>query len=170
MKKIAILVEDLFDDKELIYPYYRMIEAGYTVDLIGSQANVNYKSKHGLLMKSDYASQDVLASNYDAVIIPGGFSPDYMRRTKATVDFVKEMDLQKKTIAAICHGPWLMISSCQLNNKKLTGFHSVRIDIENAGAIYVDQEVVIDGNYITSRTPQDLPAFTKAIIEHISKK
>ncbi len=170
MKRIAILVEDLFDDKELIYPYYRMLEAGYRVDLIGSLAHVNYKSKHGLLMKSDYASQDVSANDYDAVIIPGGFSPDYMRRTQATVDFVKAMDLQTKTIAAICHGPWLMISSCQLKGKKLTGFHSVRIDIENAGALYVDQEVVVDGNYITSRTPLDLPAFTKTIIHQIEQK
>lgn len=170
MKKIAILVEDLFDDKELIYPYYRMLEEGYRVDLIGSQANVNYKSKHGLLMKSDFASQDVSANDYDAVIIPGGFSPDYMRRTKATVDFVKNMDEKKKTIAAICHGPWLMISSCQLKGKQLTGFHSVRIDIENAGATFVDQGTVVDGHYITSRTPQDLPTFTKAIIHQMSQK
>ncbi|OHE44473.1 MAG: protease, partial [Tenericutes bacterium GWF2_38_8] len=109
--------------------------------------------------------KDVSASDYDAVIIPGGFSPDYMRRTQSTIDFVKEINAQKKPVAAICHGPWMMISSCDLKGRKLTGFHSVRIDIENAGAIYLDQEVVVDGNFVTSRTPKDLPAFTKAIIK-----
>jgi protease I len=165
MKRIAILIEELFDDKELIYPYYRMQEEGFAVDLIGAEKNVSYKSKFGMPLKSDFGSKDVSASDYDAVIIPGGFSPDYMRRTQATVEFVKAMNTQKKPIAAICHGPWLMISSCDLKGRKLTGFQSVRIDIENAGAIYLDQEVVVDGNYITSRTPKDLPAFAKAIIK-----
>lgn len=169
MKKIAILVEDLFDDKELLYPYYRMLEEGFTVDLIGSEKNVNYKSKHGLLMKSDFGSSDVDANDYIAVIIPGGFSPDYMRRTQKTVDFVKDMNHQNKLIAAICHGPWLMISSCNLNNRMMTGFHSVRVDIENAGATYLDQDVVVDKNFVTSRTPKDLPAFTKAIIKKLSE-
>lgn len=168
MKRIAILIEELFDDKELLYPYYRMQEEGYTVDLIGAEKNVSYKSKYGMPLKSDLASQDVSAKDYDAVIIPGGFSPDYMRRTKATVDFVRDMNAQKKPIAAICHGPWLMISSCDLKGRKLTGFHSVRVDIENAGATYLDQEVVVDGNFITSRTPKDLPAFAKAIIKSLS--
>ena len=167
MKKIAILIEDLFDDKELLYPYYRMLEEGFTVDLIGAEKNFTYKSKFGMPLKSDVASKDVSANDYDAVIIPGGFSPDYMRRTPATVNFVREINAQLKPVAAICHGPWLMISSCDLRGRKLTGFHSVRVDIENAGASYLDQEVVIDGNYITSRTPNDLPAFTKAIINSL---
>jgi protease I len=167
MKKIAILIEDLFDDKELLYPYYRMLEEGFNVDLIGAEKNFSYKSKFGMPLKSDLASKDVNANDYDAVIIPGGFSPDYMRRTQATVHFVSEMNAKHKLIAAICHGPWLMISSCNLKNRKLTGFHSVRVDIENAGAIYLDQDVVIDGNFITSRTPHDLPSFTKAIIKHL---
>jgi protease I len=167
MKRIAILVEDLFDDKELLYPYYRMLEEGFKVDLIGSEKNISYKSKHGLLMKSDFASKDISANDYDAVIIPGGFSPDYMRRTQKTVDFVKEMNTQGKLIAAICHGPWLMISSCDLSNRQLTGFHSVKVDIENAGATYLDQEVVLDGNFVTSRTPNDLPVFMKTILKEL---
>ena len=168
MKKIAILIEDLFDDKELIYPYYRMQEEGFQVDLIGPEEHATYKSKFGMPMKSDKASKNVSADQYDAVIIPGGFSPDYMRRTDATVNFVRKMDEQHKLIASICHGPWLMISSCQLKGKSLTGFHSIGVDIENAGAIYLDQEVVIDGHLITSRTPKDLPAFTKAIIHKLA--
>ena len=168
MKRIALLVENLFDDKELLYPYYRMIEEGFAIDLIGAEKHVTYHSKFGLPMKSDLASKDVNADDYDAVIIPGGFSPDYMRRTQQTVDFVSALNAQNKLIAAICHGPWLMISSCDLKGRSLTGFHSVKVDIENAGATYLDQEVVIDGNYITSRTPKDLPSFTKAIIQFLS--
>lgn len=167
MRKVAVLIEDLFDDKELIYPYYRMQEAGFTVDLIGSLGNNTYKSKFGMPIKSDFASKDVSASDYEAVIIPGGFSPDYMRRTQATIDFVRAMDSLQKPIASICHGPWLMISACQLLGKNLTGFHSIRVDIENAGAHYLDQAVVVDGHLITSRTPADLPLFVKALIDKL---
>ena len=167
MKKIAVLIEDLFDDKELIYPYYRMQEAGFKVDLIGSLGNYAYKSKFGMPLKSDYASSEVSASDYEGVIIPGGFSPDYMRRCQATIDFVRALDQQQKPIASICHGPWLMISACNLKGKRLTGFHSIRIDIENAGATFLDQSVVVDGHLITSRTPADLPVFVKAIIDKL---
>jgi len=169
MKKIAILIENLFDDKELIYPYYRMIEKGYSVDLIGAEANTTYKSKHGLPMKSNLGSNDANVNDYDAVIIPGGFSPDYMRRTEKTVEFVKAMNDQNKLIAAICHGPWMMISACDLTGRKLTGFHSVKVDIENAGANYLDQEVVVDKNFVTSRTPNDLGAFMKSIIKKLNE-
>ncbi len=168
MKKIALLIEDLYDDKELIYPYYRMQEEGYQVDLVGTEKGVTYKSKFGLPMKSDEASKDVTANDYEAIIIPGGFSPDYMRRCPATIAFVKAFDAQKKPIVSICHGPWMMISACNLKGKHITGFHSIRVDLENAGAIYLDQEVVIDGHLITSRTPKDLPALTKALIKVLS--
>lgn len=168
MKKIALLIEDLYDDKELIYPYYRMQEEGYQVDLVGTEKGVTYKSKFGLPMKSDEASKDVTANDYEAIIIPGGFSPDYMRRCPATIAFVKAFDAQKKPIVSICHGPWMMISACDLKGKHITGFHSIRVDLENAGAIYLDQEVVIDGHLITSRTPKDLPALTKALIKVLS--
>ncbi len=168
MKKIALLIEDLYDDKELIYPYYRMQEEGYQVDLIGTEKGATYKSKFGLPMKSDEASKDVNANDYEAIIIPGGFSPDYMRRCPATIEFVKSFDQQKKPIVSICHGPWMMISACDLKGKHITGYHSIRVDLENAGAIYLDQEVVIDGHLITSRTPKDLPALTKALIKVLS--
>lgn len=167
MRRIAILIEDLFDDKELIYPYYRMQEAGFTVDFIGSMGNHMYKSKFGMPIKSDLASKDISATDYEAVIIPGGFSPDYMRRTQTTIDFVRAMDTLGKPIASICHGPWLMISACQLKGKHLTGFHSIKVDIENAGASYLDQAVVIDGHLITSRTPADLPLFVRTLIEKL---
>lgn len=164
MKRIALLIENLYDDKELLYPYFRMKEEGFYVDLVGKTKDTVYKSKHGMPMKSDVSSSDISANDYDALIIPGGFSPDYMRRTQATIDFTKAMNDQNKPVAAICHAPWLLISSCDLTGKKMTGYHSLRVDINNAGATFVDQEVVIDGNLITSRNPHDLPAFAKAII------
>lgn len=165
IKKVAILVENLYDDKELLYPYYRLQEAGFQVDLIGKKENETYHSKQGVPVTSDLASKDISADDYDALVIPGGFSPDYMRRTQATVDFVHSMADQKKPIAAICHGPWMLISGTNLKGRTLTGFHSIKIDIENAGATYVDQAVVVDDFIITSRTPKDLPVFVGEIIK-----
>lgn len=169
MKRIAILIENLFDEKELIYPYFRMLEEGYEVDLIGSDKDTVYISKSGLKEKSTKASSQVSSKDYDAVIIPGGFSPDYMRRTEETKRFVREMDKEGKPIAAICHGPWMLASCCDLKGKKITSYSSIKDDLVNAGAIYLDEEVVVDGNLITSRTPKDLPAFSKAIIKMLSK-
>lgn len=167
MKKIAILLANLYDDKELIFPYYRFLEAGYDVDLIGAKANEIYKSKVGLPMKSNVASKDANPDDYVALFIPGGFSPDYMRRDQATIDFTKAMCKQNKPIGAICHGPWMMISGCDLKGKTLTGVISIKDDIENAGGKYVDQALVIDGNLITSRNPNDLPVFAKAMLDAI---
>ena len=165
MKKIALLIENMFDERELIFPYYRMLEEGYTVDLIGTDENEVYHGKHGVPFKSDKASKDISADDYDALIIPGGFSPDYMRRSKETIDFARQMNEQDKPIAAICHGPWVMVSSCDVKGRKMTGYPSIKDDINHAGATYVDKEVVKDGNLITSRNPNDLPAFVKTIIE-----
>ncbi len=167
MKRVAILLEDLFDERELFYPYYRLLEEGYEVHLVGSQRDTVYTSKAGVTEKSTHSSEEVKAEDYDAVVIPGGFSPDNMRRTRATVDFVKQMDKLEKPIAAICHGPWMMVSACDLKGKKATAFYSIKDDILNAGAEYLDQELVVDGHLITSRTPKDLPAFLKAIISKL---
>lgn len=167
MKKVAILLENLFDERELIYPYFRLLEEGYEVHLVGTEKDKEYKSKVGLAEKSTHASEDISAKDYDAVVIPGGFSPDHMRRCKATVDFVKDMNSQNKIIAAICHGPWMLASCCDLNGRKVTSFYSIKDDLLNAGAEYVDQEVVVDGNLITSRTPKDLPVWLKTIIENL---
>lgn len=169
MKKISILIEDLFDERELIYPYFRMLEEGYQVDLVGPEKDKVFSSKTGLTEKSTKASSEVNAEDYDAVIIPGGFSPDLMRRTEATKEFVRQMDKAGKPIAAICHGPWMMASCCDLKGKRVTSFFAIKDDLVNAGATYVDEEVVVDGHLITSRTPKDLPAFCKAIIELLNK-
>ncbi|AUD64253.1 protease [Tenericutes bacterium MZ-XQ] len=168
MKKIAILVADYFEDNELFYPYFRLQEAGFDVDLVGAKANETYKSKHNAPAVSNVASKDVSSKDYVAVIIPGGYSPDHMRRSKETVDFVKAMSHEKKLIAAICHGPWMMASACDLKGRTLTGYYSIKDDLVHAGATYVDQEVAVDDNYITSRTPKDLPAFLKAILNYLA--
>ncbi len=167
MKKIAILLENLFDERELVYPYYRLLEEGFEVDLIGSNKDTIYTSKSGLTEKSTHASNEISAKDYDALVIPGGFSPDYMRRTKATVDFVRDMNKANKPIAAICHGGWMLASAIDLKGKKVTSFFSIKDDLVNAGAEYLDEEVVVDGNIISSRSPKDLPAFMKALIEKI---
>ncbi len=167
MKKVAILIENLFDERELVYPYYRLLEEGYEVHLVGPKKDTKFTSKSGLVETSTHASDEISADDYDGVVIPGGFSPDNMRRTKATVDFVREMDKSKKLIAAICHGPWMMASACDLKGKKVTSFFSIKDDLVNAGAQYLDQEVVVDGHLVTSRTPKDLPIFLKTIIEKL---
>lgn len=165
MKKIAVLLENLFDERELIYPYIRLQEEGYEVHLIGTEKDKEYKSKSGLTEKSTHSSDEISSKDYDAVVIPGGFSPDHMRRCKATVDFVKAMNHENKPIAAICHGPWMLASCCDLKDKKVTSFYSIKDDLVNAGGQYIDEEVVVDGNLITSRTPKDLPAFMNEIIK-----
>lgn len=167
MKKVAILIENLFDERELIYPYYRLQEEGFKVDFIGPKKDAIYSSKSGLTEKSTHASNEISAEDYDAVVIPGGFSPDYMRRTKATVDFVRDMDKANKPIAAICHAGWMLASACDIKDKKVTSAPSIKDDLINAGAEHVDEEVVVAGNIITSRSPRDLPAFLKTIIEKL---
>ena len=166
MKKIAILLEDLFDEKELIYPYYKLQE-NYVVRLLGSEPGKVYKGKNGLPMKSDGSTKEAVAEEFAGVLIPGGFSPDYMRRVEDTINFVKEIDRQSKPIAAICHGPWMIISSKNVEGLNMTSFPSIKDDIINAGAKYKDEEVVVDENLITSRTPDDLVPFVREFIKQV---
>ncbi|MCR3956335.1 MAG: type 1 glutamine amidotransferase [Gudongella sp.] len=166
MKKLAILIENLFDEKELIYPYFRLKE-DFEVHLVGSQKDTTYTGKSGLVMKSTHGSADVKADDYAGILIPGGFSPDNMRRTESTKDLVKEFCSQNKPIAAICHGPWMMASCCDLKGKDMTSFFSIKDDLINAGANWVDREVVVSGNLITSRNPNDLPVFVKTFVDAV---
>jgi len=166
MKKVAILIENMFDEKELIYPYFRLKE-DFEVHLVGSQKDTTYTSKSGVAMKSTHGSADVKADDYAGILIPGGFSPDNMRRTESTKDLVKEFCSQNKPIAAICHGPWMMASCCDLKGKDITSFFSIKDDLINAGANWVDKEVVISGNLITSRNPNDLPVFVKTFVDAV---
>jgi protease I len=174
-KRVAVLVEQQYQEMEVWYPVYRLREAGCTVKLVGPEAGKTYPSKLGYPAVADVSAKDAGADRFDAVVIPGGFAPDYIRRSEPTLKLVRDLFAQKKPVAAICHGPWVLCSvrlphdGCVLKGKKVACFHSIKDDVTNAGGIYVDQEVVIDGHLITSRKPEDLPAFVVAIIEQIRK-
>ena len=167
-RRVAVLAEDTYEDMELWYPKIRLTEAGAEVHVIGPDAGANYTSKHGLPVTSDVAADDIAAGEYDAVVIPGGYSPDRMRRHESMVNFVREMNDQGKVVAFICHAGWLPISAGILEGKRATSFFSIKDDMVNAGAKWEDAEVVVDGNLISSRTPDDLQAFLRAIIEKLS--
>lgn len=166
--KIALFIENLYEDLEFWYPYYRMQEEGAQVVVIGPKRD-NYTGKHGVPAVSDQTIEAVTADEFDAVIIPGGYSPDRMRRVPAMIQFVKDIHVQNKVVAAICHGGWMLASADIVRGKKITGFYSIKDDLVNAGAEWSDQEVVQDGNIITSRTPSDLPAFCRTIISALKE-
>ena len=162
-KNIAILVETQYQDQELWYPYYRMKEEGAAVMVVGPRQDT-YTSKYGYPVNADIAAADLSGSDLDAVIIPGGYAPDHMRRHKAMVDLVRDTAMKGKVVAAICHAGWMLASADLIRGKTVTGFFAIKDDLIHAGGKYVDEEVVVDGNIITSREPQDLPAFCRAII------
>ena len=166
-KRAAVLVEQMYQEMEVWYPVYRLREAGCKVTLVGPEAGQTYPSKLGYPVKSDRAARDVSANDFDLLVIPGGYSPDHMRRCEPMVRLVSTMAEQGKVVAAICHGPWLLCSTQALKGKRATCFHSIKDDVSNAGATYVDAEVVRDGNLITSRKPDDLPAFLQAILQAV---
>jgi protease I len=163
-KTVAILVENLYEDLEFWYPYYRLKEEGAKVIVVGSGSSELYTGKHGLEVKPDAKAGEVSARDFDAVVIPGGFAPDYMRRHPPMVNLVREMDRAKKPVAAICHAGWMLVSSGAAKGRSMTCFSSIREDVVNAGGKYVDKPVVRDGNLITSRFPADLPFFCTEII------
>ena len=162
-KRIAILAENQYQEMELWYPYYRFIEASAQVDIVGPESGKTYTSKLGYPAKSTVGIEEAQPSNYDAVLVPGGYAPDHMRRTPAMVSFVRAAYDQGKIVAAICHAGWMLVSADIVRGKRATCFFSIKDDLVNAGAVYLDQEVVRDGNLITSRVPDDLPAFCREI-------
>jgi protease I len=167
--RVAVLVEQQYQEMEVWYPIFRLREAGCKVTLIGPAANTTYPSKLGYPAKSDKAAEDVAAKDFDALVIPGGFAPDFLRRSEAVMRLVRQIAEQGKPIAAICHGPWVLCSTTALRSKKATCFFAIKDDVINAGANYVDAEVVRDGNIITSRKPDDLPAFVVALMKAIQE-
>lgn len=170
MKKVLIIAENDFEDRELMYPYYRLQEAGYKVDIVGPKAKEQYKGKFGLTITSDLSPENVKIDDYMAVIIPGGRAPDHMRLNKGLVKLVKEAFNKGKVIAAICHGPQLLIEADVLKGKKATCYMSMATDLKNAGGIYEDKSVVVDGNLVTSRFPADLPDFCREILKLLQIK
>ncbi len=167
-KRVAIFVENLYQEHEFWYPDYRMKEEGAEVIGVGPR-KATYTSKHGYPVESDTPAEAIDAAGLDAVIIPGGYAPDQMRRHRSMVCFVHDMVKGGKVVAAICHAGWMLASAEALEGRTVTGFYAIKDDLVNAGATYVDEEVVRDGNLITSRKPDDLPAFCRTIIEALSE-
>ena len=163
-KRIAVLVDDFYQEMEVWYPYYRLIEAGAEVVVIGAKAGATYTSKHGYPVVASKSYDDVKAEEFEGVVIPGGYAPDIMRRYPRACRFVKDMDAQGKLVASICHGGWMLCSAGILKGRKATCFFAIKDDLVNAGALYEDAEVVVDRNLVTSRKPDDLPAFCRAAI------
>jgi len=168
-RKVAVLVEKLYEDLELWYPYYRLREAGAEVSLVGPKAGETYPSKHGYPAKAVRAAGEVRAGEFDAVIVPGGYAPDHMRRDPEMVSLVRDAHAQGKVVATICHAGWMLVSAGIARGKRLTCFHSIKDDLIAAGAHYVDEPVVRDGSLITSRQPDDLPAFCREIVATLAR-
>jgi protease I len=163
-KRIIILVEEIFNDQEFWYPFYRLKEAGADVVVVGSSIQT-YTGKAGTQVKCDASAEAISAADFDGIVIPGGYAPDHMRRNPAMVKLVRDLFEADKVVAAICHAGWMLASAKILQERTVTSFFSIKDDLVHAGANYVDQEVVVDRKLITSRKPDDLPAFMRAIIE-----
>jgi protease I len=169
MAKVLMLTHDGVEDREMAYPYYRMQEAGYQVEVVGPQRGKTYTGGRGLPFTADLGPEDVRVEDYAAVIIPGGKAPDAMRTIPAMVNIVRDAVNKDKVVAAICHGPQMLIEADVLRGRRATCYVSVSTDLKNAGASYTDEPVVVDGNLVTSRMPGDLPAFCKATVELLSR-
>ncbi len=167
---MLIFLENGFEDSEFIYPYYRFQEEGYKLDIVAPKANQKYTGEHGVSFISELAPEQVDLDEYDAVIVPGGKGPDRMRLNEGLVNIVKDANTRGIVIAAVCHGPQMLISADIVRGKNMTSWPSVRVDLKNAGANVVeDKSAVTDGNIVTSRWPADLPDFCAATIALLKK-
>jgi protease I len=163
-KRIAILVDNLYQEMEVWYPLYRFREGGAEVVIVGAKAGETYTSKHGYPIHCDKSYNEISASQFHGVVVPGGYAPDIIRRHVSANHFVREMDRQGKLVASICHAAWVLCSADILKGRKATCYYAIKDDVIHAGADYVDAEVVVDRNLVTSRKPDDLPAFCRAAI------
>jgi protease I len=163
-KRIAILVDILYQEMEVWYPLFRLQEAGAEVVCVGPKAGETYGSKLGYPVKADLSFEQARARDFDGVVVPGGYAPDHIRRHPAAVQFVRDLDAQGKLVASICHGPWVLCSAGILKGRRATSFIAIKDDVVNAGAIWEDSEAARDGNLVTARKPEDLPAFMRTAI------
>jgi protease I len=168
-KTVAILIEDVYQEMEVWYPAYRLREAGVKTVFVGT-GKPEYKSKLGYPCKAEGDIKEVQAKDFDGVIVPGGFAPDYLRRSPEILEFVAALDKAGKPVGAICHAAWVLCSAGVLKGRKATCFFAIKDDVVNAGAKYLDQEVVVDGNLVTSRKPDDLPAFMREYLKALGGK
>ncbi|WP_249871440.1 type 1 glutamine amidotransferase domain-containing protein [Oceanobacillus saliphilus] len=167
-KKVIALVENDFEDLELWYPILRLQEEGAQVDLVGKEANKTYIGKYGVPAESAYAFTNIKADDYDAILVPGGWAPDKLRRYPEVIQFIKSMDEAKKPIGQICHAGWVLISADILRGKKVTSTPGIKDDMTNAGAKWSDEAVVVDGHIVSSRRPPDLPPYMKAFADKLA--
>lgn len=168
-KRIAILVDNLYQEMEVWYPLYRFREAGAEVIAVGAKTGATYTSKLGYPCIADKSYDDVSARDFDGVVVPGGFAPDHIRRHQKALQFVREMNAEGKLIASICHGLWVACSAGILRGRRTTCFFAIKDDVVNAGGQYEDAEVVVDRNLVSSRRPDDLPAFCREAIAVLAK-
>jgi len=166
-KKIAVLLDELVHEHEFIYPYFRLKEAGFESVSVATEKRV-YKGKFGVPFTPDMLIADVTPGEFEGVIVPGGYAPDFLRRSKAMLSLVGEMNDKGKLVAMICHAGWVGISARIVKGRTLTSTSTIRDDMSNAGAIWVDQSVVVDGNLVTSRSPADLPDFMREVLRVLS--
>ncbi|MFH1360520.1 MAG: type 1 glutamine amidotransferase domain-containing protein [Candidatus Omnitrophota bacterium] len=168
--KIAVLAEDLYQVLEVWYPLLRLKEEHLDVVSIGTGTKKTYASKEGYPINVDASIDEVKASDFIGVIIPGGYAPDILRRYPKIVNFIKDIHKANGIVGAICHGGWLLVSADIIRGKRVTCFFAIKDDLIAAGAEYIDQEVVVDGNIVTSRKPEDLPRFMQEIIKLAKEK
>lgn len=166
--RIAILVEDHYEDLELQYPRLRLLEAGASVVVVGPGRG-QYKGKHGYPQKEDATFDALAAGSFDGVVVPGGWAPDRLRRSQQVLQFVRDLDAAGKLVASICHGPWVLASAGILRGRKVTCVEAIRDDVVNAGAEWLDREVVVDRNLVTSRVPADLPPFLRSSLQVLAE-
>lgn len=165
MKKIVIIVAQNFQDEEFVYPYYRVMEEGWHVD-VATPTGQDMPGKYGVPARATMSTDELSASDFDGVILPGGFeSPDRLRLRPEVLRFVQEMDRAGKLVAAICHGPWILISAGIVKGRKVTGYQSIAADLRNAGALYTDADLVIDGNLISAPHYRNNGVFMRAVID-----
>ena len=169
-KKVAILVDQMYQEMEVWVPLYRLQEAGVETITVGAEAGKTYPSKLGYPCVAQKSYAEVAADDFDGIVVPGGFAPDHIRRHPKANQLVADINAQGKLVAAICHGPWVLCSAHgMLKGRKATSFFAIKDDVINAGAEWSDAEVVVDGNLVTSRKPEDLPAFCVACIDVLKK-
>lgn len=168
-KSILILAGDDYEDLELQYPRLRLSEAGMRPLLVGTTAGATYRGKHGYPCVTDLGLADVEPSDHAGIVLPGGWMPDKLRRVPAILDFVRHFDAAGKLVASICHGPWIAISAGVVRGRRYTGSLGIKDDLVNAGARFEDREVVVDAHHVSSRKPDDLPAFLVAMLEVLAR-
>ena len=164
-KTAVVLVDTMYNEYELLYPKYRLMEAGAEVLVAGPEAGAVYTSKHGLPERADVAFEDIKPDGVDGLVVPGGYAPDHMRRNRHCLDLVRAICDMGRPVGFICHAGWVLISAGVLQGRKATSFIAIKDDMVNAGADWVDEPVVVDQNFVSSRSPDDLPVFLPALIK-----